>query len=112
MEVSWDEYRRKLREEIPPSMVSLASEARLSNCWIYHHTTKKWYTPEEFLEHARVLFKQKRDKDNMKEFAVMDPMAGLRVRMETMRKVSEEVMAFQNRINEYFNVKLEVKRRD
>lgn len=92
--------------DIPESMGWLIKEAKIHEMWIYHRTTKKWYTPEEFEKVAWQLYSSDSRRNNYSDFAIMDPMAGLNLRLQTLTKVLTEVNDFKKRIDEYYNTHL------
>ena len=98
------------RTELYPVMATLIDDAIKSGLWIYHKTTKKWYTPEEFREVANSLYYTNRDKNNGNEFAIMSPISGLNLRLQTLKKVTDEIEIFKKRIDDYYSIEVKKKR--
>lgn len=85
----------------------LLKEARLCECWLYDSETKAWYTPEEFESYFTGLEQEYKLKaEILKQFKIVHPSIGLRLRVEYLGKitikVSKEIADFNQRIKDYY----------
>ena len=88
MEPAW---RNKIKE-IPSNVKAIYQDAQLNNCWIYHQTTRKFYTPAEFLFQWQSIYREgRRHGSNEKDFLVMNPMAAIRQRAKWVNIANQEL---------------------
>lgn len=109
MEAGWIN-KKKLDTEMPPSIKSLIKDAWYAECWIYQKSTKRWYTPQEFKQQWQSLFRTSIYKsdlsDNFDDFTIRSPYVGLTERIKALKRVTEEVTAFKEKIDQYYQVEL------
>ncbi len=78
---------------------SYLNEARANNLWIYEKQAKRWYTPDEFEQHAIKLSLTRITGDDIRMFfALCDPIEGLKVRVDYAHKIANEVKSFADKI--------------
>lgn len=100
---------RKLQQDEDKSRTSwIVHEARTAGWWIYHEPSKRWYTPEEF-EAADILVTVGNRPTDKIAYKVMNPMVGLKRRIDFLKKVSDEYFAFKKRIDDYYTTELKKK---
>jgi len=97
MESNWRDRKR----EVPSAVASLYSDAKLNGAWIYHIPTRRYYTPDEFMENWFVVFQQNRSKNNRNEFQIMNPMAAIRQRAEWVTKANAELQEIMRKLESY-----------
>lgn len=83
---------------------AIYQEALLSGCWIYSKVSKRWYTPEEFMDSEETVNKH-RGSDDGKKFVVKHPLIGLQERIDVLHRTSQEIDAFNKRIHNYYELK-------
>lgn len=98
MEPAWLNKKR----EIPSVVSSLYNDAKLSGAWIYHKSTRRFYTPDEFIENWPDIYQQSpRGKNNREDFQIMSPMAAIRQRAEWVAKANAELQEIMRKLESY-----------
>jgi len=69
----------KKQKETPSDVISLAKNARVNGCWIYHEKKQKFYTPDEFEENWETVFYVANKHNNYKEFKIVNPLYAVRL---------------------------------
>jgi hypothetical protein len=85
------------------SAQSLYKEAVVAKLWVYRVDKKVWYTPEEFKDTYINNSSPESMKMILHYFKIIDPQAGLKQRLDFMKKTSEEIEIFTKRVIEYYN---------
>ena len=86
------------------SFYVMIKEARIARLWIYQVSRKKWFTPEEM--HAYVEENKQKlsgDERDMADYRIIDPRKGLQDRIAVVKKVSDELVEFNQRLKAYYN---------
>ena len=79
-----------------------AKEAYLTGCWIYSVDNDIWYTPEEFMasgERIRIY----RGQEEKGKYLIRDPKAGLKEKLEQLKKLQLEVDEYSRKLMNYFD---------
>lgn len=88
--------------ETPAEVSSLHRFAEQNHCWIYFEGDRKFYTPDEFLEQWKRLYKQEKTGfSNIKDFVVKNPFAAIRQRIEWVNKVNDELQSMLKKFEGY-----------
>lgn len=83
---------------------AIYQEALLSGCWIYSTSSKKWYTPAEFMESTETVHTQRDTNDGYK-FVVKHPLIGLQERIDLLKRTQEEIDRFNKKIHNYYELR-------
>ncbi|UXD67732.1 hypothetical protein [Sphingobacterium faecium] len=90
------------KKEVPAEVTSLYRFALQNNCWIYYDHNRVFYTPEEFMDKWRQLYKQEHTGlSNIKDFAVKSPYAAIKQRAGWIKKANEELQALLEKLEGY-----------
>lgn len=105
MEPEW----RNKKVEIPSDVKAIYQDALQNNCWVYHTTTRKFYTPIEFFENWKSIYREhKRYGSNQKDLIIMNPMAAIRQRAKWVdianRELQEVLVKLKNSSANWENV--------
>jgi len=77
----------------------IAAEARNQGKWIYDHSYRKWYSPEDF-EH---IFSYANTSDEfIKQLQIMDPKEGLEAGFKRLMELQKRLQTFVLLVNEYY----------
>lgn len=92
----------KKKKEIPSVVLSLKNDALATGSWIYQKSTRRFYTPEEFMENWERIYQQSpRGKNNREDFQIMNPMAAVRQRSLWVAKANAELQDVMKKLEAY-----------
>ncbi len=83
-----------------------AEKARLNGEWFYNKQSKRWITPEEFVQLGEldlILYGEK-SRVTLDSYYPKDPRDGIRDRVAYLKKASSEMQDFNDRVFAYFNL--------
>jgi hypothetical protein len=82
-----------------------AGKARSNGLWFYNIQTKKWLTPEAYIDAGKLdlLRHGENSRITLDSFFPKDPREGIRDRVAYIRIASSELQEFTDSVYEYFN---------
>lgn len=101
MEPAWNKPKPDLGHQL---IRAIAKDAYFAGCWVYSVETGNWYTPEEFVKSAERV-RMHRNKPEEGQFKVMDPKAGIRVKLDKLHKMQAELDEFTRKVCDYYDFK-------
>lgn len=98
-----DDKIRRLDKSVPREFALILRMAKEKGLWIYQKSEKKWFTPDEFREVAHRLIKREPGgHSNQWDFHTADPWEGLRLRIEYLERVTQQIRDFSNRLEAFY----------
>lgn len=99
------EWLKKRHEpaEMPPHAVALYKDAKFSGSWIYDAKTRKFYTPDEFLEIWPRIYPEPgtRYSHDEPDIKIMNPLAAVRQRALWVEKAAAELQYILKKLEAY-----------
>lgn len=85
----------------PKSKREFAARAYRRGWWVYSKSSKRWYSPEEFMKSTELFDARTQDED----FGIHDPGIGVMERFRKLEKMIQELGEFMGRVNSYYERK-------
>jgi hypothetical protein len=80
-----------------------AKDAFAAGCWVYSMSTKKLYTPREFMDSNETV-NIRRGKEDENQFKIVDPRPWLQKKINDCVLLGEEIKELNQRIINYYDV--------
>jgi hypothetical protein len=100
MNQSW---KNRIKDPYYNAKLVHAKDAHAAGCWVYSVSTKKLYTPREFMDSDEQVHIH-RGKEDAARFKIVDPRGMLASIIEDIKYRSAEAAELQKRIYDYYEV--------
>ncbi|WP_448104709.1 hypothetical protein [Pedobacter panaciterrae] len=107
MEGNWK--RRTVADPARTAKLAIAKDAAIAGCLIYSNETGNWYTPKQFMESKERVNIHRGKDDSEKKFRIRIPEAGIKEKMEVLRKAQDDLQNFIALTTEYFEMQAKQK---
>jgi hypothetical protein len=92
-------------ENLEKEIVAVVDKAKMHGLWFYNSNFKSWLTPEEFSIEAKasLITSGQKNRAFIDQYYMSDPKEGIRLRMSTLKKSTNELNQFTEKVMNYYN---------